>query len=190
MFTFAVTVVLHQAQDTWPTLAIGSGAAILGALVGGAVTGYLSLRGEDKRQQFLAEQEVRRSSKDEQREAQVIVGIARVLASRLETVEVNIRFAATNGAWWPVGAVERPDIHVDDLKLLAAHMGTLPWRKVADALAVIDLSILTRASIDDLTPEGGLPTTTDQNSVTLAMANEMIKAGITELTDTVTTLAA
>jgi hypothetical protein len=101
---------------------ISGGSAVAGALVGGSITGFFSLKSEEKRQEFVRSAEQRKEAREDQATLAVARGAAREWAHLLRENRLSIAAAITSDHWWPSDSdVERFSVH-DDRKLVASML--------------------------------------------------------------------
>jgi hypothetical protein len=118
---------------------VTGGAALLGALAGGAVTGWVTLQAEDKRQKFARELEKRKAAAETQRERRAEQAAARLVLREITRCDGALVVSAEE-ARKEVGAGP-PDVMlllpVEAWASEGKHLaGTLPgdvWRAVAAA---------------------------------------------------------
>ena len=79
---------------------ITGGAAAVGSLIGGCVTGYFTLRGEHARQEFAATTEESRRKYKEQREQAAASGAVREWRSMLRINRDLLELFRDTGTWW------------------------------------------------------------------------------------------
>jgi hypothetical protein len=115
---------------------IGAGAAVLGAVVGGLLTGWVSLRAEDKRQNFQRELDAASAQRDAEHERLVIRGLARATRTQLLLAVMMIRASARTGAWWPVHQEIEIRVEHEDRKQLASHLAAEAWTEIETAEAM------------------------------------------------------
>jgi hypothetical protein len=113
---FGLTIILRQESSHWDFL-IPALAALGGAIVGGVVSGFYSLRGEETRQAFGRARDEARIAEQDRRDHAVVVGAARVLSGQYALVYSAISTAVRQGKWWPSGLFAAPALPVEDMKL-------------------------------------------------------------------------
>src|ERR1700751_4777032 len=100
--------------------------AVLGALVGGAVTGFATYRIEQRRQNFERQRDA------SEREA-IARGTARVMRLRYNRVESVLATSLKQGIWPPMKIdFDRP-MPLEDQKLVASLIGADEWAAVDQA---------------------------------------------------------
>jgi hypothetical protein len=99
---------------------VGVAAAILGSVVGGGMTGWLTLRVERERHE-------RERARDAEREAAAVRGIARVTSARLGAALTLCATTLEQGVWWHPELEIPPPLPIEDRKLLASVMPVEQW---------------------------------------------------------------
>ena len=147
------SIALAAASDLQVAL-VGAGAAIFGGLVGGAVTGWVTLKAEDKRQAFTRSLESERLKQERERERAIVRGAARVWRTRLREAEALHKTQFERGVWMdqPFPLTDQPPI--EDRKLIASALSASEWRSLERAeiaLAVLESlhrTVLTSTPVD------------------------------------------
>jgi hypothetical protein len=110
---------------------ISSGwAAILGALVGGSITGVVTLLAEGERQKFQQRLADKAAAKAESQERAVARGAARALRSQLLRVAANMAVSGRQGKWWPLDRQVEIEFPFEDRKLVASLLPPRDWTMV------------------------------------------------------------
>jgi hypothetical protein len=116
-------------SDAWTTSLIGAGSALLGAIVGGGIAGWIALRAEDKRHAHALDLERERDSIEQEREARLTLGNARELRTTLKFLDASTTASIRMGLWWPEDTAPALPSREDTLpvisKLNAAEWGSL-----------------------------------------------------------------
>jgi hypothetical protein len=153
----STTVLIRDVGQPWLTTAITAGAGILGALVGGGVTGRVTIRGERERQRFTEEQDRVRRVQERERERIRAGAVARYLRLELREAQSAVATCLKRGCWWPVESQFSPNLDVDQLLLLSAETDRTEWMRIEALLSVIKSAEQMRASVPDYDDEGFLP---------------------------------
>jgi hypothetical protein len=157
MLIAAPTVILREGHTSTAILLITAGAGVVGALVGGLVSGVLSLRGERSRQKFAREMEEERQRLDAERETTVMRGALRLLCRQFIDAENACTITLGSGFWWPRKIPFEVDLPLDDQKLIASSLSAKDWLVVDGARGLIERVKVIRAHAPDLKPDGTLP---------------------------------
>jgi hypothetical protein len=105
---------------------VTGGAALLGAIAGGAITGLVTLRAEEKRQKFARGLEKRKAAAEAQSERRAEQAAARLVLRELETCRAAISAAAGEVPGRPPDA--RLWLPAEAWASEGKHLaGTLPW---------------------------------------------------------------
>jgi hypothetical protein len=158
---------------------VGAGAAIFGGLVGGAVTGWVTLKAEDKRQIFTKSLETERLKQEAERESAIVRGAARVWRTRLREAKALYEAQAERGVWMPQPFPVTDQPPIEDRKLIASALSASEWRSLERAeiaLAVLESlhrTVLTATPVD-------LSFSTSQQS-TVPLGIERFNAGMDAL---------
>jgi hypothetical protein len=116
---------------------VGIGAALLGSLVGGTLTGWVSLASEDKRQAFASKQEERRWSREDDQRQKDVRGVARLLDGRYRQARTSLATAANQRSWWVIDTDVPERLSSEDMKLLGSWMDDRSWAKIQAAETVL-----------------------------------------------------
>jgi hypothetical protein len=109
---------------------VGASAGVVGAVLGSAVTGWVAVRAEDRRQRFAREQESERTRRDDERERIVTLGAARLWRMRLLRIKFHLHTGIRRRRWWPI-TYELPEIPpLDDQKRIASLVDAQSWTKI------------------------------------------------------------
>jgi hypothetical protein len=174
----ATTIILRDSHSSWAALVVPALAGIGGALVGGLVTGVLTLRGEDRRQAFARELEESRLQREDAERAASVRGSIRLLRITLREAAGSIKNALETGAWWPAALDLSPSIRPEDLSELAASMSGSEWTEIELALSQAGRIQITRSVHPRLTPEGFLPPVDEGGRGALRVAAKNINAAV------------
>ncbi len=113
-------------------------AAVLGALVGGAVTGFVALRAEDKRQTFSRELEQQRRADDQDKERAAVRGASRVMRTYLLNGRTLAAVTIARREWWREGFADfAPRPGLEEERLVASRMSPNGWGLVSVAFLSI-----------------------------------------------------
>jgi hypothetical protein len=146
-------VVLAQQSETvsGETVAIISGAsAVLGSLVGGAVTGFFSLRGERARQAFARRTQAAADAREDDRERAIVRGTSREMCRSLRVSADFLDRWQEAGVWWPNEAPSELQEfgHLAERKAVAAAATAWQWEQVEEAeQAIRDAHLVRRIAI-------------------------------------------
>lgn len=121
-------------SDLWVAV-IAASAALLGAVVGGLVSGWFSLKGEDKRQKFARDEAADREARDIDRDRALARGAARVIAAEFKVARALLRSAAISQAIWPERKLALAEL--EDRKRVATLLDANEWHSVVTAEVVI-----------------------------------------------------
>jgi len=120
---------------------VTGGAGLLGALVGGAVTAFVTLRAEDKRQEFARKEAEAKAADELQRERRAEQAAGRLVLEEVTRCGAALRAAVNTKATLPTDA--RPLLPMDAWATESKHLaGALPWelwRSVGSAYSIIHL---------------------------------------------------
>jgi hypothetical protein len=116
-------VVAASETALWVTATAG----VVGALVGGGVTGGLTLWGETRRQEFAERMERSRNEREDAERALAVRAAARVLRHRLKATQVIVEVAVEMHAWWPAETNLVAELPAREWRLLAASMTPDDW---------------------------------------------------------------
>jgi hypothetical protein len=130
---------------------------LLGAGVGGAITGIITLRAEDKRQRFAREREEREEARqregDERERERALQQAARLVLEELgDNVEL-IREAVRLGYYWPGGRQLPMEVWTAYRSVLAADLSDEDWFGVTlayESVNVQNLEVLRLQETQDL----------------------------------------
>jgi hypothetical protein len=124
---------LSSVVNSETALWITGGAGVLGALIGGAVTGGLTLLGEKNRQKFAAWMEEQRNERQDEERARAVRAAARVLRHLLLSKSHPVEVSVEQGCWWPSTTTVAVDFPAREWRLLAGSMTTEAWANVERA---------------------------------------------------------
>jgi hypothetical protein len=112
---------------------IAAGSAVLGAAVGGSVSGAFSLRSERNRR-----------DREDAQELKLAKGAAREMRATLRQSREELQTALDTHAWWlEDGAVRTSSLHIEERKVLASLMTKDQW----DAIERADNGIATLVQV-------------------------------------------
>jgi hypothetical protein len=132
---------------------IGGGSALLGALVGGVVSGRYTLKGEEKRQRFAREEAIRIEESERRRLDDEARGVAMAMAADF-----------LKAHWWLFAARElrvfSPDHPFtvppqEDRKLVGSRLSPEVWAKVVSAEALVESLVRGREGLKGRVDAGG-----------------------------------
>jgi hypothetical protein len=110
---------------------ISAASAIVGAAVGGGVTGWVSLKAEDKRQAFAGALEQKRSDRQDARDQAVIRGACRIWRTRFQQA-VAFYEPSVDGGLWMAYELDPPP-SAEDRKLVASALTADEWTAIDGA---------------------------------------------------------
>ncbi len=124
---------------------ITGGAAALGSLIGGCVTGFFTLRGESKRQQFARDTEQDQRAYDDEKERAAARGAARDWRSMLKDSASLLTVCRQAQSWWgdEQGVSHFPS--VPERRLVASRMSGEEWADLERAETQLRRSDVLRA---------------------------------------------
>jgi len=128
---------LIMASDT-VSLVIPAAAGIIGALVGGAVTGWVTLRAERIRQEHERALEHERELTSRRAEVRHVLGAARSLQAQLHEAAAHISLYARDKRWWSDRLAAR--LEPSAMEEQTAVLGVLSqteWRAVYGGLSAL-----------------------------------------------------
>jgi hypothetical protein len=128
---------ISRASEDVRVALVGIGAALLGSLVGGTLTGWISLASEDKRQAFAREQEERRWSREDDQRQKDVRGVARLLDERYRQARIPLGTAVSDQAWWLTDTDVPERLSSNEMKLLGSWMDDRSWAKIQAAETVL-----------------------------------------------------
>lgn len=147
--TYSSGVLLAKAADpnhfTLYVALITGGSALLGAAVGGLISGAFSLEGEKKRQQFAREEATRRDDREDRREDAAAQGAARVMASEFKRALSILIAAKLARAVFPEHSINVSE--VADRKLVAPRLDAAQWHRVVVGEQVLRAMVEHRATL-------------------------------------------
>ncbi|HEX8084123.1 MAG TPA: hypothetical protein VF529_07505 [Solirubrobacteraceae bacterium] len=116
--------------------AISGGSAVVGALAGGGVAGWSSLRGQRRRQEFDREERVALHAREDEHRARQIRGVAREIRREFKRNLAIYERHIGLGFWWSE-ELPRPRLfdREVDRALIASAMTEEQWRALEDAEA-------------------------------------------------------
>lgn len=132
---------------------VGAIAAIAGSIVGGSITGVVSLRAERKRQEFTRSEERARWDREDDREKMLALAAARAVRSQYLRAYILLDHSLTPPVgWYRMQDIAVPAIDTDDRKLLARFLTPIDWA----AIELADLGLETvLASYHDAKKKAG-----------------------------------
>lgn len=128
---------ISRASEDVRVALVGIGAALLGSLVGGTLTGWVSLASEDKRQAFASKEEERRWSREDNQRQKDVRGVARLLDGRYRQARIPLGTAVRDQAWWVIDTDVPERLSSKDMKLLGSWMDDRSWAKIQAAETVL-----------------------------------------------------
>lgn len=114
---------------------ITGASALLGAAVGGFVSGWFALQGEEKRQQFAREEAVRQEARQDEQDRAIAQGAARVMAAEFKRALSILMAAKLARAMFPEHSMNLSE--VEDRKLLASRLDAAQWHRAVVAEQVL-----------------------------------------------------
>lgn len=175
---------ISRASEDVRVALVGIGAALVGSLVGGTLTGWVSLASEDKRQAFASEQEERRWSREDDQRQKDVRGVARLLDGRYRQARISLATAANERSWWVIDTDVPQRLSSEDMKLLGSWMDDRAWAQIqAVETALLNIELFRREAKE----RGGHDwrDVMEEDEELLALAREaldMAIAGLSELT--------
>lgn len=121
--------------------AVVAGATVIGAGIGGAITGIVTLRAEDKRQRYaerLRKRQERRERRDEkQRRQRELKEAARLVDEELREATELIRDAVFQGRFWDPSRTLPAEVYRTYRNVLAVSLNDDSWTDVSLAFQEI-----------------------------------------------------
>jgi len=132
---------------------ITGASALLGAAVGGIVSGKYTLKGEEKRQQFAREEAARRDQREAERERTAAQGAARVMAGEFKRALAMLESAKNARRIWLPHSIDRPP--VEDRKLIASLLDGARWQRITTAELVVTTMLEHHTDLQTRFDQGG-----------------------------------
>ena len=136
---------------------ISAGSAVAGSLVGGAITGFFTLKGEKKRQDFAQSVEQRRQEREDQATLAVVRGAAREWARLLSENRLSIDTATARGHWWPSASNVQMFTSHEDRKLIASMLSRDDFATLERAESGLYNMVMMREIAYEGLPDDALP---------------------------------
>jgi hypothetical protein len=112
---------------------VGALAALFGALVGGGMTGWVTLKAENRRHVHELALEREREESQKQLEERIVIGTARETQSVLRGSVGTVRTSLQQGKWWPSDLAPNPPPIIDRTAVLS-KLTFEEWRSIDEAL--------------------------------------------------------
>ncbi len=175
---------ISRADEDVRVALVGIGAALVGSLVGGTLTGWVSLASENKRQAFASEQEERRRSREDDQRQKDVRGAARLLDGRYRQARISLATAANERSWWVIDTDVPERLSSDDMKLLGSWMDDRSWAQIqAVETALLNIKIFRQQAKERGGNDWREVTEEDKELLELAQeALDMAIAGLSALT--------
>jgi hypothetical protein len=146
---------------------IGALSAVGGALVGGAITGWVTLKAEDKRQDFAKATAEDQRKEEAERDRIALRGAARTWRTRFFEAGAVYRGMREYGNWLPPNTMLlEPPPQQEDRKLIASALEPGQWMELERAEATIKLVDAISATRHEAS-EDDLPEINDADAKTI-----------------------
>lgn len=124
---FPLVTLANEATNWWE-VALPAISGLVGVVVGGLITRWVTLSAEDRRADLERELATAAAMRDEQRaiaeRTTLAQAVARVLATRYRQIESHIGTSLNAGVWPPRELEPEPPVPYEDRKLLASIMSS------------------------------------------------------------------